>query len=219
MLKVLAMSAGLLPLLAAPARAQSAPQPATSPKLLLKAGLRLTHLFYLPDGRAWQLILPASFGAEYRLKPHLSCYVQAETDISAGRALRGRRGATLLPTPATNVSLGARYYFSQPGSEPWGHYIAVEGTAELTQLAVRGRGRRGEGAARITPGVFALCGTQHSGPGRRLLYDLNAGLGIQAPPPYATDANTPRPWEAAAQVNLRVYLVNQSRASKPTAAE
>jgi hypothetical protein len=110
-LRALALSIGLLPGLT-PALAQTvstSPITASSPKLLLKSGLRLTHLFYLPDARNWQLLFPISFGIEYRLRPQFSMYAQAETDISAGRAPRGRRGAALLPTPGTSIGLGARY--------------------------------------------------------------------------------------------------------------
>ncbi|GAB3877351.1 hypothetical protein GCM10028824_37260 [Hymenobacter segetis] len=224
-MRVFALGIGLLPALAAPARAQTAPTAAPpasapSPRLLLKSGLRLTHLFYLPDARSWQLLLPISFGLEYRLRPRLSAYAQAEADISAGRAPRGRRGSPLLPTPGTSVSLGARYYFNQPAEaqaspEPWGNYVALEASAELAQLSSR-RGRRGRGLSvgRVTPALFALCGTQHRGPSHRLLYDLNAGLGIEAPPAYSAEAGTRPPWDVAAQVNLRVYFANQHHAAK-----
>ena len=122
-LRVLALSTGLLPTLASPALAQTFPVSAPpiadfSPRLLLKSGLRLTHLFYLPDARSWQLLLSLSFGPGYRLSTRLSAHVQAEADISAGRAARGRRGSPLLPTPSTGVSLGARYYFNQPNPAP-----------------------------------------------------------------------------------------------------
>lgn len=225
-LRIFALGIGLLPALATPARAQMAlpaasPASVPGPKLLLKSGLRLTHLFYLPDARSWQLLLPLSFGLEYRLRPQFSAYAQAETDISAGRAPRGRRGAVLLPTPGTSLSLGGRYYFNQPAaaqasSEPWGNYVALEASTELTQISSR-RGRRGRGLSvgRVTPALFALCGTQHRGPGRHLLYDLNAGLGIEAPPAYAAEAGTRPPWDVAAQVNLRVYVANQHHAAKP----
>ena len=69
---------------------------------------------------------------------------------------------------------------------------------------------------RVTPALFALCGTQHRGPGRRLLYDLNAGLGIEAHPAYTAEAALP--WDVAAQVNLRVYIANQRHAAKKTAS-
>ncbi|MDQ2793954.1 MAG: hypothetical protein M3Y12_08100 [Bacteroidota bacterium] len=58
--------------------------------------------------------------------------------------------------------------------------------------------------------MFALVGTQHRGPGHHLLYDLSAGLGLEAPPPYATNAIVSRPWDMATQVNLRVYFINRS---------
>jgi hypothetical protein len=221
---VVALCITLLAGLAGVARAQAVPAlplpaRAAAPKILVKAGMRLTHLFYLPDGRTWQLVLPSSFGIEYRLQPHLSFYAQAEADIATGRQQRGRRIASPLPlpTPTTDVSLGARYYFNPPtAADAWGNYVALEGTAELSQLAVRGRGRRTRPSARLMPGVFALCGTQHRGPGHRLLYDLNAGLGIEAPPSYAADAAVRPPWDVAAQVNLRVYLVNQPHRSRHT---
>ncbi|MDB5270952.1 MAG: hypothetical protein JWP58_3992 [Hymenobacter sp.] len=224
-LRVFALGVGLLPALTAPAQAQTAlpatpPAPVPSPKLLLKSGLRLTHLFYLPDARSWQLLLPLSLGLEYRLSPRFSAYTQAETDISAGRAPRGRRGFPLLPTPGTSVSLGARYYFNQPTAslaspEPWGNYLALEASTELAQISSR-RGRRGRGVGRVTPALFVLCGTQHRSPGHRLLFDLNAGLGIEALPAYSTDAGTRPPWDVAAQVNLRVYLANLRHADKPS---
>ncbi|MGY3088218.1 hypothetical protein ACVWYF_001251 [Hymenobacter sp. UYAg731] len=209
----------------APALAQTAvipapPVAAASPKLLLKSGLRLTHLFYLPDARSWQLLLPLSFGLEYRLRPRFSAYAQAEADVSAGRAPRGRRSSSLLPTPGTSLGLGARYYFNQSSTaqasaEPWGNYVALEASTELDQISSR-RGRRGRGlnVGRVTPALFALCGTQHRGPGHRLLYDLNAGLGIEAPPAYSAEAGTRPPWDVAAQINLRVYLANQRHAAK-----
>ncbi|WP_460503603.1 hypothetical protein, partial [Hymenobacter agri] len=64
-----------------------------SPRFLLKAGLQLTHLFYLPDHQSWQLVFPASLGLEYRLNSRFSLLARAEADIAAGRAPRGRRGA------------------------------------------------------------------------------------------------------------------------------
>lgn len=224
-LKILVLSTILPVSFTGAAHAQTAPvQPVptlpaapTQPRLLLKAGMRLTHLFCLPGSSGtWQLVLPSSFGVEYRFRPHFSLYALAEADISAGRAPRGRRGATALPTPTIDVSVGTRYYFNEASSaNPWGNYLALEGSAELSQLAVRGRGRKARPTARFTPGVFVLCGTQHRGPGRRLLYDLNAGLGIQAPPAYTTDAAVRPPWDVAAQLNLRVYLVNQPHSSHP----
>jgi hypothetical protein len=224
-LRVFALSLGLLPglvpaALAQPAGAAMPPMPEASPKWLLKSGLRLTHLFYLPGSRNWQLVLPSSLGLEYRLKPRLSLYAQAEADVSAGRGPRGRRGRAMLPTASTSLGVGTRYYFNQPAAtsparqpERWGNYLALEFNAEITQAAQRGRRGRGQNAGLATPAVFAFYGAQHSGPGRRLLYDVNAGLGIEAPA-YASEPRTFRPWDMAAQVNLRVYVVNHRRAAK-----
>lgn len=224
--KSVLISVGLLASMACPAIAQSpvgAPlptQPVAVPKVLVKAGLRLTHLFYLPDGRNWQLVLPSSLGLEYRLKPSLSIYAQVEADVSAGR---GPRGGAALPASSTNVGVGARYYLNQPAAaglphrpEGWGNYLALEVSTELTQLGRAGRRGRGRGLnlGQATPAVFAFYGAQHSGPGHRLLYDLNAGIGIEAPA-YATEPKVSRPWDVAAQVNLRVYVVNHRRAAIP----
>ncbi len=215
-LKLLTFSIGLLPGLVPAAAAQptppatAAPVPPGVPRLLLKAGLRLNHLFYLPDQQSWQLVLPSSLGLEYRLTPRFGLYGQLEADLAAGRGPRGRR------------SLGARYYFNQPAAanaparpEPWGNYLALEGSAELAQIGRGGRRSRNLTVGRVTPALFALCGTQHGGPGRRLLYDLNAGLGIVAPPAYARESRMSPPWSVASQVNLRVYLVNHHRPPKP----
>lgn len=68
------------------------------------------------------------------------------------------------------------------------------------------------------PVLFVLCGTQHRGPGRRQLYNLNAGLGIEAPPAYSAEAAIRPPWDVAAQLNLRVYFVNErhtAQSNKP----
>lgn len=190
-----------------------------SPKLLLKAGLRLTHLFYLPDYRSFQLVLPMSFGVEYRLNPHLSLFAQAEADMAAGQAPRGRRsGAT--PGSGASLGLGGRYYFNQArtrcnGAPPecWGNYLALETNTDLSATGrLRGSGRSRAGGrrslTRLTPSVFVLLGAQHAIAGRRLLYDLNAGLGCEAPPPYTAEGAGSPSWNVAAQVNLRVYLVN-----------
>lgn len=221
-LRALILNLSLLPALATATMAQPAPVPASaaSPRLLLKSGLRLTHLVYLPGARSWQLLLPLSFGLEYRLHSRFSAYAQAEADVSAGRAPRGRRGAMLL-TPGASIGLGARCYFNHPtaapaSTEPWGNYVALEASAAFAQPGSR-RGR-GSNVGRITPALFAFCGTQHRGPGRRLLYDLNAGLGIEAPPTYSAEAAIHPPWNVAAQVNLRVYVANrhrQARISRP----
>jgi hypothetical protein len=232
-ISVLSISVGTLPMFIAAAHAQTADEapahvaapPASaspSPRLLLKAGLRLNHLFYQPGSRqSWQLVLPSSLGFEYRLNSQFSLYLQTEADISAGRATRSRRGV-VLPTATTNLSLGARYYFnqsrtsgSQDALERWGNYVALEGSAELAQSRQLGRRNRAQSLGRVRPAVFALCGTQHAGAGHRMLYDLNAGIGLEVPASYASDPKAKRPWDVATQVNLRVYLVNHRRAPKP----
>lgn len=77
----------------APAAADSVPQ---SPQVLYKLGLRLTHLRYAHDSRAWQFLLPLSLGVEYRLAPHLSLYTQFEADMLTSYT-SGRRRAKQCP--------------------------------------------------------------------------------------------------------------------------
>lgn len=220
LLKRFTLGIGLLPgTAAAQPTQQAAPSAVVSaPRLLCKGGLRLNHLLYLSDQQGWQLVLPSSMGLEYRLSPRLALYTQLEVDLAASRRSRGRRGRAPLPTASTDVALGGRYYFNQPATgnssahpEPWGNYLALEGSAELAQIGRGGRPTRNPTSGRVTPAFFALCGTQHRGPGRRLLYDLNAGLGIVAPLAAAADAKRSLPWSVASQVNLRVYLVNNRR--------
>ena len=213
---------------AAPAAisAATATAPAVvSPRFLLKAGAQLTHLFYLPDNQSWQMVFPASLGLEYRLNPRFSLLARAEADIAAGRAPRGRRGSLQSPAAGAAQGLGARYYFNQgrqrrpdAPAEPWGNYLAFETSTDLSAAGrLRGarRGKRGASSlTRLTPSIFVLLGTQHRGPGRHLLYDLSAGVGLEAPPPYALDATMSRPWEMASQVNLRVYLTNAGRSPR-----
>lgn len=52
-----------------------------SAPLLLKAGLRVTHLRYAQDSQAWQFLLPLSLGAEYWVAPRLSLYGQMAADL------------------------------------------------------------------------------------------------------------------------------------------
>lgn len=198
--------------------------PVSAPKFLFKSGLRLTHLFYLPDYRSWQLVLPISFGVEYRFRPGVSLLVQAEADIPAGRAPRGRRGSIFSPTPGASLGLGGRYYFNHarlryPGApaECWGNYLALETNTNLSAVGRPRGGASGRGQGilvRFTPSLFVLLGGQHAMPGRRLLYDLNAGLGVEAPPPYLIDPGMSTSWNVAAQLNLWVYLVNRRRAAR-----
>lgn len=198
--------------------------PVAAPKFLFKSGLRLTHLFYLPDYRSWQLVLPISFGVEYRFRPGVSLFVQAEADIAAGRAPRGRRGSIFSPTAGASLGLGGRYYFNHarlrcPGApaECWGNYLALETNTDLSAAGRLRGGARGRGQSvliRFTPSLFVLLGGQHAMPGRHLLYDMNAGLGVEAPPPYLIDPEMSSSWNVAAQLNLRVYLVNYRRPAR-----
>lgn len=187
---------------------------------MFKSGLRLTHLFYLPDYRSWQLVLPMSFGVEYRVRPGLSLFAQAEADLAAGRAPRGRRSSSLTPNAGASLGLGGRFYFNQAQTrcsgapaECWGNYVALETSTDLSAAGrlrggVRTKGQSSRSLTRLTPSIFVLLGAQHAIPGRRLLYDLNAGLGLEAPPPYIAEGGGNPSWNVAAQVNLRVYLVN-----------
>lgn len=198
--------------------------PASSPRFLFKSGLRLTHLFYLPDRFSWQLVLPMSFGLEYRLNPSFSVFAQAEADVAAGRPPRGRRGG-MAPSSGASLGLGARCYFNQTRSrcigapaECWGNYLALETNTDLSAAGRlrggRGQSRNSRSLTRFTPSLFALVGTQHAGPGHRLLYDLNAGLGLEAPPPYTAEGGGGLSWNVVAQMNLRVYLVNHRKAGR-----
>jgi hypothetical protein len=71
-LRSLLIGAGLLA--AGAARAQQAAPDSVQrpPRLLLKAGLRLTHFRYAHDSQSWQFVLPLSLGAEYHVAPRLS---------------------------------------------------------------------------------------------------------------------------------------------------
>lgn len=210
-----------------PAPVAASATPATTPtavlpRFLLKGGLQLTHLFYLPDHLGWQLVFPASLGFEYRLTPGFSLLARAEADVATGRAPRGRRGGSQAPASGAALGLGARYYFNQSRArcagtpaERWGSYVAFETNTDLSAAGrlrggSRSRKRGASSLTRFTPSIFALVGAQHRGPGRHLLYDLSAGLGLEAPPPYTVEATISRPWEMASQVNLRVYFINQS---------
>lgn len=190
------------------------------PQFLLKAGLRLTHLSYSPGSQTWRVVVPLSFGGEYRLAPRFGVYGQAEADLQASRAATGRRRsvqANALPTAA--LALGLRYYYNQPaGRLPlrnnnlYGNYIALEGSIErsvVTAVAVN-RTRR-QTLANLTPGIFAFWGTQQR-LRRSMLYDLNAGLGVQLPPYYNYESLVPARYDIAAQVNIRVYWSRGFRA-------
>ena len=56
----------------------------------------------------------------------------------------------------------------------------------------------------LTPSISAFWGTQHL-LRRALLYDLNAGLGLQMPTYYNYESLVPAHYNVAAQVNIRLY--------------
>lgn len=199
------------------ARAQALPADsvrwAAPPRVLLKAGLRLTHFSYSGSGSAWRVVVPLSVGAEYRLTSRLAFYGQADTDLQATRNA-GRRGGQRNLLPSAALGLGLRYYYSQPGQQhprrtasAFGHYLALEGNIERTELAgtyLTVNAARRQTPTSLTPGVYAYWGTQHR-LRRGMLYDVNAGLGWQAPPYYNYESPAPAHYDLTAQVNLRIY--------------
>jgi len=183
------------------------------PQVLLKAGLRLTHFSYSGSGAAWRVVVPLSVGAEYRLSPRFAFYGQADTDLQASRAA-GRRGARRNLLPSAALGMGLRYYYRQPGqghprrtSSIYGNYLALEGNIERTELTgtyLTVNQSRRQAPTSLTPGVYAYWGTQHR-LRRAMLYDVNAGLGVQAPPYYNYESVVPAHYDLTAQVNLRLY--------------
>ena len=211
-LKTLLLGAGLLT--AAAARAQQlAPDSVRHPhRLLLKAGLRLTHFRYAHDSQSWQFVLPLSLGAEYWVAPRLSFYTQFETDYQATSAPSRRRAAPANALAGAGVALGARYYYGHAGrSGPaFGRYLALEGSADWEQLpatrwaATRGRPRTTP--AVLTPGVYALWGVQHQ-LRRRAYYDISAGGGVLAPAYYNYERpSTASRWNVGGQATIRFYF-------------
>ncbi|MVN78333.1 hypothetical protein GO988_18540 [Hymenobacter sp. HMF4947] len=192
----------------------------TTAPLLLKVGLRLTHLHYAHDSQAWQFLLPLSLGAEYRVAPRLSLYGQAEADLlTASQATGRRRVRQQSALSGAAINLGLRYYYGQPKttgsrtpSPEFGKYLALDGGADWQQLTTTGGvGRRQRTMpASLTPAMYALWGIQN-----RLLphvlYDLNAGVGLLAPVHYYNfeRISGTTHWNAGAQVNIRVYLVSR----------
>jgi hypothetical protein len=183
------------------------------PRVLLKAGLRLTHFNYSANSQTWQVVVPLSVGAEYRLSSRLAFYGQADADLQASRPT-GRRSARPNLLPSAAMGLGLRYYYSQPGqgqlrrnSRLYGSYLALEGNVERNQITgtyLTVNQSRRQAPTSLTPGVYAYWGTQHR-LRRALLYDVNAGLGWQAPPYYNYESLTPAHYNLTAQVNLRLY--------------
>jgi hypothetical protein len=183
------------------------------PRVLLKAGLRLTHFSYSGSSQTWRVVVPLSVGAEYRLSPRLAFYGQADTDLQASRAA-GRRAGRRNWLPSAALGLGLRYYYRQPDqSHPrrttsaFGNYLALEGNVERNELTgtyLTVSSSRRQMPTSLTPGVYAYWGTQHH-LRRAMLYDINAGLGVQTPAYYNYESVTPARYDLTAQVNLRLY--------------
>ena len=208
------LSGGLLGAAAGSHAQAPASQPAP---WVLKAGLRLTHLHYAHNSQAWQLLLPLSLGAEYRVAPRVSLYGQLEADLLASNTSRqaARRQAPRSALEAATLGLGLRYYYGRPrrAGDPetgpeFGKYLALEGAADWQQLPtgrLRNTSRRTTPAV-LTPALYALWGIQN-----RLrphaLYDLNAGLGLLAPAQYNFErVGAANHWDVGAQVNIRLYF-------------
>jgi hypothetical protein len=211
-LPILLLSTGVLAL-ASPAAAQSAAPDSTPRPLLLKAGLRLTHLRYAHDSKSWQFLLPLSLGAEYRLAPRFSLYTQLEADMQASYTSNQRRTTRRSTLAVASVALGVRYYYGGgPQAGPrFGRYLSLEGSTDWEQLTdarwlrARSHGRRATPAV-LTPGVYALWGVQ-----QRLrhhtYYDVSAGGGILAPAYYNFERpNTPTHWNVGGQASIRLYF-------------
>ncbi len=186
----------------------------TPPTVLLKVGLRATHVSYSANNQNWSLVVPLSLGAEYRLAPRFGFYGQVEADLQTSRTAVAarRRRPQAIAVPSAALGVGLRYYYNQPRrSEPlpnanlYGSYLALEGNIERN--AVTGRFvslSRRQTTTGLTPGLYAYWGTQHR-LRRALLYDVSAGLGFQAPTYYNFESIAPTHYNIAAQVNLRLY--------------
>ena len=182
-------------------------RPLPARRLLLKSGLRLTHLVYLPGQGSRQLILPVSLGVEYRLTRRHSLYSLAEADLSVGRGGGRRRGSA--SAPGALFSLGTRYYYHRsashrllPAQSTTDDYLALEGNIDSGTPARRGRST----GIRITPGLYIFWGTQHRWACLPLLFDANAGVGIQAKPDYGAEPSRMPLLDVAVQINLRLYF-------------
>ncbi|WP_210518316.1 hypothetical protein [Hymenobacter terricola] len=176
-------------------------------RLWLKAGLRLSHFAYAFGPRGRVLVLPISVGAEYRLTSQFSLYGQAEADVM-GRG--GRRGGAA-PAQGNDAALGLRYYYRHLRPldslrvRPFARdYLALEGNADF---AGGTGGRRGRGITlSFTPALYGFWGTQHRWATLPLLFDFNAGLGVQVLSRYGPDRAAISRLDVAAQVNMRLYF-------------
>lgn len=197
--------------LAAHAQATDSVRGPVPPAVLLKVGLRVTHVNYSPGSQTWRLVVPLSFGAEYRLAPRFGFYGQVEADLQTSHTAARRRPQSVA-VPNAALGVGLRYYYSQPKrGEPlhntnlYGSYLALEGSIERNEVTGKyvSQSRR-QTAAGLTPGLYAFWGTQHR-LRRSLLYDASAGLGFQAPAYYNFENIAPAHYNVAVQVNLRLY--------------
>ncbi|RZK47264.1 MAG: hypothetical protein EOO59_18075, partial [Hymenobacter sp.] len=185
------LSAGVLMATAAQAQQLAPDSVPRAHSLLLKAGLRLTHLRYAHDSKSWQFLVPLSLGAEYRVASRLSFYTQLETDLQASSTTGRRRATQTNALAGASTALGVRYYYghSQRAAPLYGRYLALEGSADWEQLpaarwvTTAGRGRQRTTPAVLTPGVYALWGVQHR-LRRHAYYDISAGGGLLAPAYY-----------------------------------
>jgi len=214
-LKSIMVGSSLLAASPAPAASLPPPDSLASPArpraLLLKAGLRLTHLRYSHDSKSWQFLLPLSLGAEYRVAPRLSLATLLETDMLASATSGRRRSSQASALAAVAASLGVRYYYGHaaPGALATGRYLALEGSADWAQVtatALAASRRRGTTSAALTPGVFVLWGVQHR-TRPHCWYDLNAGAGVLAPSYYNYERPGPASrWNLGGQLNIRLFF-------------
>jgi hypothetical protein len=213
-LNSLLLSAGLLAAAATHAQQLAPDSVPHSRAVLLKAGLRLTHLRYTHDSKSWQFLLPLSLGAEYRVAPRLSFYTHLETDLQASSANGRRRAAQANAVSAASAALGVRYYYghAQPTAPVFGRYVALEGSADWEQLTdarwvtTSGSGRRRTTPTVLTPGVYALWGVQHRLRGHAW-YDISAGAGVLAPAYYNFERpSTATRWNVGGQATIRFYF-------------
>jgi hypothetical protein len=210
------LSSILLAGLALAAQAQPAFSDSTRvlapPRLLVKTGLRLTHLGYSSGSKTWRFIVPASLGVEYRLGTKFSIYGLAEADLQASNVFTKRRRQAVSAIPSAGLDMGLRYYYGQPKQlaarrppEFYGNYLVLEGGVERNEIAANYLNRmRRQMPTSLTPSLYVLWGTQHR-IRKFALYDLNAGLGVLAPPYYNFEHIGAAHYDVAAQVNIRIY--------------
>ncbi|RZK62092.1 MAG: hypothetical protein EOO59_03465 [Hymenobacter sp.] len=203
---------------ASASRAQAPPGPDSvrvrPAQWLVKGGLRFTHLSASRTSTSWQMLVPLSLAAERRLG-RASLYAQLDADVQLSSAgARRRRAATNTSLPTAALGMGGRYYYSRPtarqGYQPtapeFGGYLALEAGASTTQAATRSRSHASSRAT-LTPSLYVLWGTQNR-LRHHFLWDLNAGLGLQAPVRITEYSLPQRSWDLGLQANIRLYWGN-----------